>query len=216
MRSDGGPERSRKSRAFGVGDTSSFPAAATRSAAKPFSIVEKSIRASHRGPGDPFDSPCLPSSSTTNSRHPLLGWSTLAILQSDSLVRRAATMMQTRAPRCAFRAISHARSFHSSATIAARSPSSVVDSTSPTEPSKRSQSTAAAATTQPRPAPAPTFNQEAARPNGFRQANAVAQQMDHSFMGMNGGQIFHEMMLRQGVKHVCKSHRSLALLRASN
>jgi len=25
---------------------------------------------------------------------------------------------------------------------------------------------------------------------------------DHSFMGMSGGQIFHEMMLRQGVKHV--------------
>jgi acetolactate synthase-1/2/3 large subunit len=27
--------------------------------------------------------------------------------------------------------------------------------------------------------------------------------MDHSFVGMNGGQIFHEMMLRQGVKHIC-------------
>ncbi|KAK3673020.1 Acetolactate synthase, mitochondrial [Recurvomyces mirabilis] len=26
--------------------------------------------------------------------------------------------------------------------------------------------------------------------------------MDHSFVGMTGGQIFHEMMLRQGVKHV--------------
>jgi acetolactate synthase-1/2/3 large subunit len=25
---------------------------------------------------------------------------------------------------------------------------------------------------------------------------------DHSFVGMSGGQIFHEMMLRQGVKHV--------------
>jgi hypothetical protein len=27
--------------------------------------------------------------------------------------------------------------------------------------------------------------------------------MDHSFVGMNGGQIFHEMMLRQNVKHIC-------------
>jgi hypothetical protein len=27
--------------------------------------------------------------------------------------------------------------------------------------------------------------------------------MDHSFVGMTGGQIFHEMMLRQGVKHIC-------------
>lgn len=26
--------------------------------------------------------------------------------------------------------------------------------------------------------------------------------MDHSFVGMTGGQIFHEMMLRQGVKHI--------------
>lgn len=25
---------------------------------------------------------------------------------------------------------------------------------------------------------------------------------DHSFVGMSGGQIFHEMMLRHGVKHV--------------
>ena len=29
-------------------------------------------------------------------------------------------------------------------------------------------------------------------------------EMDHSFVGMTGGQIFHEMMLRHGVKHVCK------------
>ncbi|KAI7516646.1 Acetolactate synthase catalytic subunit, partial [Hortaea werneckii] len=27
-------------------------------------------------------------------------------------------------------------------------------------------------------------------------------EMDHSFVGMKGGEIFHEMMLRQGVKHV--------------
>lgn len=27
--------------------------------------------------------------------------------------------------------------------------------------------------------------------------------MDHSFVGMTGGEIFHEMMLRQGVKHIC-------------
>ncbi len=25
----------------------------------------------------------------------------------------------------------------------------------------------------------------------------------HSFIGMTGGAIFHEMMLRQGVKHIC-------------
>jgi hypothetical protein len=27
--------------------------------------------------------------------------------------------------------------------------------------------------------------------------------MDHTFVGMTGGEIFHEMMLRQGVKHIC-------------
>ena len=30
--------------------------------------------------------------------------------------------------------------------------------------------------------------------------------MDHSFVGMKGGEIFHEMMLRQGVKHICMTH----------
>ena len=28
-------------------------------------------------------------------------------------------------------------------------------------------------------------------------------EMDHSFVGMKGGEIFHEMMLRHGVKHIC-------------
>lgn len=29
-------------------------------------------------------------------------------------------------------------------------------------------------------------------------------EMDHSFVGMKGGEIFHEMMLRHDVKHVCE------------
>lgn len=28
--------------------------------------------------------------------------------------------------------------------------------------------------------------------------------MPFSFVGLSGGEIFHEMMLRQGVKHVCR------------
>ena len=28
---------------------------------------------------------------------------------------------------------------------------------------------------------------------------------DIRFVGLSGGEIFHEMMLRQGVKHVCRS-----------
>jgi len=32
-------------------------------------------------------------------------------------------------------------------------------------------------------------------------------EMDHSFVGMKGGEIFHEMMLRHDVKHVCKCNK---------
>ncbi|KAJ4323522.1 Acetolactate synthase, mitochondrial [Neodidymelliopsis sp. IMI 364377] len=66
----------------------------------------------------------------------------------------------------------------------------------------RTQSTAAAAAqTQSRARPAPAFNREdygSVQPlRPYR-----APEMDHSFVGMTGGQIFHEMMLRQGVKHI--------------
>jgi acetolactate synthase-1/2/3 large subunit len=66
----------------------------------------------------------------------------------------------------------------------------------------RTQSTAAAASqTQSRARPAPAFNREdygSVQPlKPYR-----APEMDHSFVGMTGGQIFHEMMLRQGVKHI--------------
>jgi acetolactate synthase-1/2/3 large subunit len=71
---------------------------------------------------------------------------------------------------------------------------------------KRAQSTAAAATAQSSPSravPSPAFNRttkEDVQPlQTFRQP-----EMDHSFVGMNGGQIFHEMMLRHNVKHVCE------------
>lgn len=71
----------------------------------------------------------------------------------------------------------------------------------------RTQSTAAAASqsqSQSRARPAPAFNREdygSVQPlKPYR-----APEMDHSFVGMTGGQIFHEMMLRQGVKHICTS-----------
>ncbi|KAF2007019.1 acetolactate synthase [Amniculicola lignicola CBS 123094] len=72
------------------------------------------------------------------------------------------------------------------------------------EQAARRQSTAAAAPKtqeQLRDRPAPAFNREdysdvhPLKP--YRQP-----EMDHSFVGMSGGEIFHEMMLRQGVKHV--------------
>ena len=69
--------------------------------------------------------------------------------------------------------------------------------------SKRTQSTAAAATqAEPRARPSPAFN----RDDNHHVSPLTpykAPEMDHSFVGMTGGQIFHEMMLRQGVKHIC-------------
>ena len=74
------------------------------------------------------------------------------------------------------------------------------------EDAKRPQSTAAA--TQPqspeRTRPSPAFNREDySRYNVSPLSPYKAPEMDHSFVGMTGGQIFHEMMLRQNVKHIC-------------
>ncbi|KAF2026190.1 acetolactate synthase [Setomelanomma holmii] len=66
---------------------------------------------------------------------------------------------------------------------------------------RRTQSTAAAATqTQSRTRPAPAFNREDYNVQPLKPYRAP--EMDHSFVGMTGGEIFHEMMLRQGVKHI--------------
>ncbi|MCJ1310227.1 Acetolactate synthase, mitochondrial [Agyrium rufum] len=68
---------------------------------------------------------------------------------------------------------------------------------------KRGQSTAAAATaTSNRPVPSPSFNQDSPRDQIYPLQNVQRPQMDDSFVGLSGGQIFHEMMLRQGVKHI--------------
>ncbi|KAI9654032.1 MAG: Acetolactate synthase, mitochondrial [Alyxoria varia] len=72
------------------------------------------------------------------------------------------------------------------------------------ESSKREQSTATATAPQPRATPSPAFNiQEKSRWNNVQPLQPYRpQEMDHSFVGMKGGEIFHEMMLRQNVKHV--------------
>ncbi|KAH7139499.1 acetolactate synthase mitochondrial precursor [Dendryphion nanum] len=74
------------------------------------------------------------------------------------------------------------------------------------ENAQRPQSTAAAAAAaapkaEARSRPSPSFNRDdltQVQPlKPYRQP-----EMDHSFVGMTGGQIFHEMMLRQNVKHI--------------
>ncbi|CZR61829.1 probable acetolactate synthase [Phialocephala subalpina] len=75
----------------------------------------------------------------------------------------------------------------------------------------RAQTTAAtasvpAASPSPntRESPSPAFNTSSPkRENPLQpQQHARHQEMDESFIGKTGGEIFHEMMLRQGVKHI--------------
>ncbi|KAK8088192.1 acetolactate synthase I/II/III large subunit [Apiospora hydei] len=65
----------------------------------------------------------------------------------------------------------------------------------------RTQTTAAAV---PREVPAPAFNTAETKDSNHVQplVNPRVPEMDESFIGKSGGEIFHEMMLRQGVKHV--------------
>ncbi|KAL8686220.1 MAG: hypothetical protein Q9218_007259 [Villophora microphyllina] len=67
---------------------------------------------------------------------------------------------------------------------------------------RRGQSTAAATAPKLRPVPSPTFNQDSRRNAVHPLQNVQRPEMDDSFVGLSGGEIFHEMMLRQGVKHV--------------
>ncbi|KAF2464748.1 acetolactate synthase [Lindgomyces ingoldianus] len=106
-------------------------------------------------------------------------------------------------------AVKGTRSFSSTPTRPAVSPyrraAQAATAKAVTNPVKRPQSTSTAAAVpteqDARPRPSPAFNREdwkdlqPLRP--YKQP-----EMDHSFVGMKGGEIFHEMMLRQGVKHI--------------
>ncbi|KAG1905779.1 thiamine diphosphate-binding protein [Suillus fuscotomentosus] len=67
----------------------------------------------------------------------------------------------------------------------------------------RSSIRSATAVPSARPSPAPGFQQLPQKHNiPFDLESHTNTPLDHSFVGMSGGQIFHEMMLRHGVKHV--------------
>ncbi|KAK3306457.1 thiamine diphosphate-binding protein [Chaetomium strumarium] len=71
----------------------------------------------------------------------------------------------------------------------------------------RNQSSAAAtkpAAIEARPKPSPSFNAANTRDTSHVQplVNPRKSEMDESFIGKTGGEIFHEMMLRHGVKHI--------------
>ncbi|RYP14848.1 hypothetical protein DL765_006066 [Monosporascus sp. GIB2] len=68
----------------------------------------------------------------------------------------------------------------------------------------RNQTTSAQNTAEARDIPAPAFNTNSVKDRGHVQplVNPRAPDMDESFIGKTGGEIFHEMMLRKGVKHI--------------
>ncbi|KAJ5439891.1 Acetolactate synthase catalytic subunit [Penicillium daleae] len=68
-------------------------------------------------------------------------------------------------------------------------------------PQKRAQSTVTA-TSDSRPVPSPAFNQEPHRNEISPLQNRQLPELDDSMVGMSGGEIFHEMMLRLGVKQI--------------
>jgi len=121
------------------------------------------------------------------------------------------TMQQTRTR--AIQTLKGGRNFSVSAQRAAVSPFKRPENPAATKVVKddvrRTQSTAAAAqqtAATARTRPSPAFNREDYNIQPLKPYRTP--EMDHSFVGMTGGEIFHEMMLRQGVKHICMPWRS--------
>ncbi|KAI1127930.1 thiamine diphosphate-binding protein [Nemania abortiva] len=81
---------------------------------------------------------------------------------------------------------------------------SAIQSSTKSPSAIRNQTTAAQPTPQARDIPAPAFNSADKKDRSHVQplVNPGASEMDESFVGKTGGEIFHEMMLRHGVKHI--------------
>ncbi|KAI5819103.1 thiamine diphosphate-binding protein [Pyronema omphalodes] len=90
------------------------------------------------------------------------------------------------------------RNFQTTAAIA--TPYTPYNRTNPS--AVRKQSTAAATNPATRPIPSPAFNQTPDVTNVQPLKSSQKPDMDDSMVGMSGGEIFHEMMLRHDVKHV--------------
>ncbi|KPM44815.1 Acetolactate synthase catalytic subunit, mitochondrial [Neonectria ditissima] len=105
-------------------------------------------------------------------------------------------MLRTRQATRAIRAVAHARAFTTTTTAAAalQVPKNIAAA-------KRNQTTTAAST-QARDIPSPAFNVDKDQSHVQPLVNPRRTDMDESFIGKTGGEIFHEMMLRQGVKHI--------------
>ncbi|KAK2750986.1 Acetolactate synthase, mitochondrial [Myotisia sp. PD_48] len=119
-------------------------------------------------------------------------------------------MLAARTSRCALRAnatsqaYSVRRQFSTTGAAAALSPHRRSPRNSNLDTTKRGQSTATAPapTPQTRPLPSPAFNQDTVRNEVAPLKSKTTPALDDSFVGLSGGEIFHEMMLRLDVKHV--------------
>ncbi|KAK1689340.1 acetolactate synthase catalytic subunit [Colletotrichum godetiae] len=107
-------------------------------------------------------------------------------------------MLRTRHAARALKAVSRAsapRTLTTSSAVAA------IQATKKVPTGVRTQATSA---TSPAPevrdTPAPAFNADKSHVQPLQRSSGP--EMDESFIGKTGGEIFHEMMLRQGVKHI--------------
>jgi hypothetical protein len=113
--------------------------------------------------------------------------------------------MLTRTSRRSLSSIQHARRLSSTSNSSAapiRKATQAATTKAATESTKRPQSTVATATSD-RPTPSSAFNRDDIRYNDVSPLRSRQPELDHSFVGMKGGEIFHEMMLRHDVKHIC-------------
>ncbi|KAK6954075.1 Acetolactate synthase, mitochondrial [Daldinia eschscholtzii] len=113
-------------------------------------------------------------------------------------------MLRTRQAGQAFKALAQTSRQQQRRFLTNSSISSVVQTKKNAPTGVRSQATSAQSPAQVRSAPAPAFNTADTKDRSHVQplVSPRAPEMDESFIGKTGGEIFHEMMLRRGVKHI--------------
>lgn len=119
-------------------------------------------------------------------------------------------MLQNNTAKKALQCLPRARRFSSTPAPAAMSPyrsqaQSKTQTQSKRNVSDSSKRSAQAAQTAQRTVPSPAFNRtDETRYKDVQPLQPFQQpEMDHSLVGKTGGEIFHEMMLRHGVEHIC-------------
>lgn len=121
---------------------------------------------------------------------------------------KTAAMLQSKAAKQAIQCLPRARRFSTTPAPAAISPYRKQTAQKPQESGRRNVSKSATRTAQAAPAPqravpSPAFNRDEPNLRNVQPLEKFRQpEMDHSFVGMTGGEIFHEMMLRHNVEHV--------------